>query len=214
MGVFDQDRFIAAINIDKDSDAIWKTLAADVGDDPSWLKCWPNMDGSSKLGTVLKVDPGQRIVVRKEAEPCKETLIIISINADNTGTTVTVEQSNLPAWVQLSVDTFVLGGDQIVADLALLLERGVQIARHSMPWSFSGLIVREVSTGLEVASTIPGSFAERSGIQAGDLLISFGGAPVFTQLCLQALQRVFKTGENVVLSWVRGTVLEQGSATL
>ena len=107
-----------------------------------------------------------------------------------------VEQSNLPDWVQSAVDVFVMGGDQITADLILFLDRGVQVSRHSMPWAFAGLMVREVETGLEVAAAVPGSFADRVGLQEGDLVVTLGGAPLFTELGLQTALRFLKTGDE------------------
>ena len=105
-------------------------------------------------------------------------------------------------------------GNQIIADLVLFLERGIVISRHSMPWAFAGLTTQETGTGLEVASVMPGTFAEKVGLKPGDLLMTLGGAPVFTQLCLQAMMRVFKSGDKLTAQWVRGREMHNGEAIL
>lgn len=214
MGKFVKDRYWAEFEIDKSPQEVWSVLNAGVGEEPAWMACWPQFPGSDRAGTVTETDPPKWIRVRKNAQPCKDTLIELSLDSVDAGTRVTVTQADLPEWATLSVDSFVLGGDQITADLVLLLERGIQMSRHSLPWSFAGLAVREVNTGLEVTGVMPGAFADRTGIRANDLLMTFGGAPVFTQHCLQAMQRVFKTGEEVTLTWVRERELCTGSGVL
>ncbi len=162
----------------------------------------------------MEVEVPRRVRVHKDSEPCKDSEITLTLAPVNGSTRVVVVQSNLPDWVKSSVETFVIGGDQITADLILYLERGVQASRHSMPWAFAGVIAREVGTGLEVSAAIPGCFAERVGLQAGDLLITLGGAPLFTQLCLQTALRLLKAGDEIECSWVRGTEMQHGSDVL
>ena len=107
-----------------------------------------------------------------------------------------------------------MGGDQIATDLFLFLSRGVTLNRHSMPWAFSGLMVQESVAGLEVTVRVPGSFAERAAIMPGDVLLTLGGAPVFSQESLQTLLRVLESGSEVECSWLRGERVMSATATL
>ena len=61
---------------------------------------------------------------------------------------------------------------------------------------------------------MPGFYAEKAGLQPGDLLMTLGGAPVFTQLCLQAMMRVFKQGDEIEATWVRNNELRRGTSAL
>lgn len=72
-----------------------------------------------------------------------------------------------------------------------------------MPWAFSGFTADEIASGLIVNSVLPGMFADRVGLRPGDRLVTFGGAPILTQWCVQALPRMLNTGDKVQASWVR-----------
>ena len=83
-----------------------------------------------------------------------------------------------------------------------------------MPWSFAGVGVKEVQTGLEVEWVLPDTWAQRVGLQPGDRLLTFGSAPVFTQLCMQTMLRATPAGAQTAATWARGNTLEQGEAPL
>ncbi len=203
MGTHVDGAYVAEFDVARPINEVWQVLAAKPGEDPAWMNCWPSMEDQAARGEVLEVRDERHLRLRKLTEPCADTLIEISLAECDAGTRVTVRQSELPDWALHSIDTFVLGGDQIAADLALLLDRGVQICRHGMPWSFAGLLAREVASGLEITMVLPGTWAQRVGLKSGDLLLTMGETPVFTLLCLQAMQRVNKTGDSVAATWVR-----------
>jgi len=171
--------------------------------------------GFKSRGVVEQVsDGGLEVRVRKTSEPCKDSLIVVSLVAVENVTRIRVEQAEVPAWVLQAIDIFVLGGDQIFADFMLFIERGVQQCRHSLPWAFPGLVVAEVATELEVVDVMPGMWASRVGLSSGDLLLTVGGAPVFTQHCLLALMWVLPAGAETAATWVRDDKLLEGVAGL
>jgi hypothetical protein len=213
MGKFIEDRFEAEFLIDKTIDEVWASLERQKGPDPTWLTVWPRMSGDS-TGEVIETSKPHHVRVHKHSEPCAGSEIAVSLTSEENGTRVLVVQSGFPAWAKDALESFTIGGNQIVADLALYLERGIELSRHSMPWAFSGISAREVQTGLEVTGVMPGTFAERSGLQPGDILLTLGGAPVLTHLELQTVMRVFRTGQNLDATWVRGTQQQGGSASL
>jgi len=214
MGRFVDDRFEAEFTVEQPVEQVWTRLEQQNETEPAWLSAWPRFPGAATTGEVIEVDPPRTVRVHKSSEPCKGSEIAVSLESVDNGTRVLVVQSGFPAWVKEALESFTIGGNQIVADLVLYLERGVEISRHSMPWAFAGLSTREVGTGLEVATVIPGCYAEKAGLQPGDLLMSLNGAPLFTQLCLQAMLRVFKAGDEVEATWVRGDELQRGSSAL
>ena len=215
MGCFVDDHYEANVIVQRSPEEVWSSLEKQENGELAWLSAWPRMPGDESAGTVLSVEPLQCIRVHKDSEPCKDTEIILTLVPGENGTTrVQVIQKNLPPWVMASIDAFVLGGDQIVADLVLFLERDVLVYRHAMNWSFLGIVAREVTAGLEVTALVPGTYGNRVGMEVADLIIALGGAPVFTQQCLQAVSRVFKSGDEIEATWLRGQALQHGKAAI
>ncbi len=214
MGRFIEDRFEAEFVIAKPLEEVWESLEKHNHTEAAWLSAWPRMPGFEKTGEIIEVAAPRLVRVRKDSEPCKGSEIAVSLESVDNGVRIVVVQSGFPAWVKEALESFTIGGNQIIADFVLYLERGVEVSRHSMPWAFAGFTTNEVATGLEVDSVIPGFFAAKAGLQPGDLLMTLGGAPVFSQLCLQAMLRVFKTGEELEATWVRGRALQSGSGSL
>lgn len=214
MGRFNEDRFEAEFVLEQPLEQVWARLQEQNAAEPAWLSAWPRFPDSATTGEVIEVDAPVSVRVHKHSEPCKGTEIAVTLESVDNGTRVLVVQSGFPAWVKSSLESFTIGGNQIIADFILFLERGVEISRHSMPWGFAGLTTREVGTGLEVDTVMPGCYAEKAGLQPGDLLMTLNGAPLFTQLCLQAMLRVFKSGDEIEATWVRGRELQRGSSVL
>ena len=214
-GRLEDDHFVAEVTVARPAADVWQSLVrVDEHGQPAWLGVWPRAAEFESTGAVTDVREGESMRVHKHSEPCRDSEILLAIDAREADTRVLVVQSSLPEWVHGSPETFVVGGDQIVADLVLYLERGVVVSRHSMPWAFPGFVACQVAAGLEVSWVMPGGYAERAGLEPGDLLISLGEAPVVTQLCLQALLRVHRSGRPLPITWVRGSELREGIATL
>lgn len=209
MGRFNDDVFEAEFEIATPREEVWQSFKKLEKEDGTWF-----MPGWEAPGTPIEIDEPRLICVNKDIEPCKDSKIAVHLESTETGTKVMVVQSGFPAWVKHSLESFTIGGNQIVADLVLYLETGVRAGRHWMPWAFCGIMAREVDTGLEVTGSVPGCYAERIGFEPGDRLISLGGAPLFSHLELQTLLRVFTAGQDLEAAWVRGNELHKASAAL
>ncbi len=214
MGRFIEDRFEAEFVVAKTPEEVWESLEKHNDTEAAWLSAWPRLPGFDKTGEIIEVEAPRLVRVRKDSEPCKGSEIAVSLESVDNGTRILVVQSGFPSWVKEALESFTIGGNQIIADFVLYLERGVEVSRHSMPWAFAGLTTSEVATGLEVNTVIPDFFAAKAGLQSGDLLMTLGGAPVFSQLCLQAMLRIFKSGEELEATWVRDCELQRGSGVL
>jgi predicted metalloprotease with PDZ domain len=192
----------------------WESLAGAEpepasGDPTGW---W--LPGFESAAEALEVEPHRRLRFRKVSEPCAGTEISITLETAETGTRVTVVQSGFGAWFDEAFEAMAIGWSHIVADLHLYLERGVHGRRHSRPWAGLGCALRSSDTGLEVVDVYPSGFAREAGLEPGDLLLAVGEAPVLVRRELETLMRVYRTGEKVEMTWVRGDEVRSGAAVL
>ena len=206
-----EDRFEATFVIELPPAQVWSRLAAGRrgGTPPHW---W--LAGFEGTGEELEVDEGHRLRVRKDSFPCEGTEIAVTLEATETGTTVTIVQSGFGAIFDVALDTLEIGWSHIVADFALHLEQGISTARHLLPWAPHGCRLRQHPSGLDVMAVDPGGFGERIGLQAGDLIVTVAEAPVVTRREFEAILRVFRPGDKVELGWVRMGQRLSGTAVL
>ncbi len=211
-----EDRFEATFVIDAPPDEVWQRLltarplgGASSPDAPHrWL---PAFEGSA---TDIAIEPGKQLRVVKDTMPCKGTEIVVVLEAAGSGTRVTVVQSGFGARFQAALDSLTVGWEHIVADLCLYLERGIRGGRHLRPWAGLGLVLKHVDAGLLVADVAPGSFAARSGMARGDVLVTLGGAPMTNQREFLTITRVFGSGQELAATWARGSELIRATATI
>jgi uncharacterized protein YndB with AHSA1/START domain len=207
------DRFEVTLTLDVSPEDAWAALTGKLVEGAEdGTSYW--LPGFEAPGKVLEIEPGRVLRVIKDAEPCKGTEIAFQLEADESGTRVTVVQSGFPTWVKKALEDFTLGWDEIVADLAVFLEHGVRARRHTAPWASCGLTTRTTAGGLEVVAVAPGTFGERAGMQAGDLLLKLRGGPMLSRLQLQTMMRACLAGEEIEATWVRGREKMKAIATL
>lgn len=137
----------------------------------------------------------------------------VVFEATESGTRITITNSGFGETEDLS--GVMRGQAETIADLILYLETGVGFPRHHQGVrSWIGFAGREVPAGLEVTSVQPGTFAERVGLQGGDLLVELGGASVFSFAEVQFFTKEHVPGEQAEAAWVRDGQLMRGSAAL
>ena len=203
------DRFEAVFVVDAPPAAVWDRLAAgDKGDGTWWLPAF------EAVVATQEVAPGHGLRARKTAPPCEGTEIAVTLEAAASGTRVTIVQSGFGALFDVALEGLSIGWSHIVADMALFLARGVTGDRHLRPWAWHGLSLRQGDGGLEVTSVAAGSFGERAGLEAGDILVAVCGAPVVVSRELETLMRVYAAGDSIEVEWVRGAERRRATASL
>lgn len=107
------------------------------------------------------------------------------------------------------------GSGETLADLILYLRTGVPFPRHHRgEKSDLGIAALEVPGGPEVRAVQPGSFADRVGLEPGDLLVELDGAGIFGLAELALFTKLRAPGEKARARWVRDGRLLEGSAEL
>ncbi len=103
-----------------------------------------------------------------------------------------------------------LGWVESVHDFALFLERGVRAVRHTpagggfRKLGLLGIDLVETASGV-VAGRVSEGLAKAAGMEAGDLVLTAQGAPVFTRADLWLVQRLLEPGMRLELTYLRGT---------
>ena len=73
---------------------------------------------------------------------------------------------------------------------------------------------QETTAGLEVLKVTPGGFADQAGVRSGDLLLTVGGAAVYTIPELWALMGGRRPGETLTVEYLRGAERLTGTGAL
>jgi hypothetical protein len=163
--------------------------------------------------TPLEVEEERLLRVRKDHHPCEGTEIAVRLERAGTGTRVTVVQSGFGAFLDMvGRDTVFAHGHQIANDLRLYIERGVTVAGTS--WGpFLGANPKQTPIGLEIESVQPASFAERVGLQPGDLLLTLRGIRIHDLQQLWTVLTLTDAAAPSEASWLRGDDVQAGKAS-
>jgi len=162
----------------------------------------PAIEGAAE---ELEVVPEERLRTRKVTEPCAGTEIVITFEDDASGTRITVVQTGFGPGFDIGRPWLAAGWYAILADFVAFFERGVPLGRHLTMWWSIGCDVSETPEGLVVGGVYPDGFAERAGLERGDLILRLAGAPVLTVRDLSILTRgPLRTGVHTEASVLRG----------
>lgn len=206
------DGFEATFRIQLDRPTAWARVVggeeAVAPGDQLWL---PGFDSRA---TVQEIDEAQRLLARKDDEPCAGTDIVVTLEDEGTGTRVHVVQSGFGDWLPAMYDAMAIGWRHIVADLQTFLVTTVHARRHARPWGDLGATTTPTEGGLRLGAVAPGGLAERLGLADGDLLVALCDTPVVTREELEtALRVIAATGARPTAEWVRADRLMAGPAT-
>lgn len=145
-----------------------------------------------------------------------ETEVTVTFQAHEGGTRITVTHAGFgdgAEWVG-QLQGHAHGWSQVLADLVLYLETGVAL-RRSFTWrSRMGVVTADTPAGVTLARVHGGGAAAAAGLQAGDLLVQLGAAPLFDTADLWLTLAVYQPGEEVEAVVVRGRELLRLPVTL
>lgn len=140
----------------------------------------------------------------------------VTFEQTNTGTRVHITHSGFgdgAEWLG-TLDGYRLSWANSLADLELYLRTGIRVERMFTFKSDLGAALRDSLSGPEVLAATPGSFADKAGVQVGDIIIGLGGTPVFGLTDTWLFTREHGPGENTEISYVRGTQRHDATAQL
>jgi uncharacterized protein YndB with AHSA1/START domain len=111
--------------------------------------------------------------------------------------------------------SFAAGWDEASTDLWAYVRTGVKLPRHivDLRASIAAWPVRR-DWGIELAEVFPGGFADKAGMEAGDILLSLDRMGVYRIADVWAFTRARSAGEEVEAAFIHGTQLRRGRARL
>lgn len=130
------------------------------------------------------------------------------------GTSVTVRQLGARQLADHEREAHVLGWDESLADMALLVEYGVRYPRHMAVRSTLGAEVMSITAGVRVLAVSPGSYAYEAGLHPGDVLVRLGSVPLFSRSDVALVTREHPPGTLLEAAYVRGGRMLTGTGTL
>lgn len=186
----------------------WQRLV-DVQRDGTW---W--IPGVESTAEELEVEPASYLRVRKAEEPCKDTVIAMTFEDDESGTRITFVQHGFGPRFDSARPWLEAGWWAIRADLFVFFELGVSPRRHARWGASLGCDVTESPGGLIVSGVHDRGFAAEAGLRDGDLLLLLEGSPVVNVRELAAVSRSLRTGDAARVRWLRAGEMLSGTGTL
>jgi hypothetical protein len=200
------DGFETTFEIKVDRGETWRRLMGErdaIGPgDELWL---PGFDARLIVDDVV---PAASLRGIKDDEPCAGTSIVVVLEDDATGTRVRVVQSGFGDWFRSAEEMLAIGWRFIVADLQTYLTTGVHAQRHLRSWGNLGASVHADDGGVYVDDVHPDGVARRLGLRAGDLVVTFGDAPIASvDDLVTAVRAIGAHDELVCATWIRAGAL-------
>ena len=205
------DHFEATFVLGIERDAAWARLTEHPLESDANDRYW--LPGFDSPATVTEQEPGTRLRLTKDSEPCAGTDIVVTLEEAGTGTRITVVQSRFGDWLPRLYDAMSVGWRHIVADFQIYLCTGVHARRHLRPWGDLGADIAPIAGGLRITNVRADTLADRLGLRDDDLLVALAGAPLACHDDLLTVLRVLGTlPGKIEAEWVRDGTLQTASA--
>jgi hypothetical protein len=173
------------------------------------------LPGFECRAAAIEAEPDQRLTVRKLDEPCADTVIDITFEHTATGCRIHVVQSGFDeAFVKFVGEPFWIHAEHLFTDMHVFFETGVIAERAWLPWAPLGVGVTAEQLGVKVTSVQRGTWADRAGVRADDVLLTVAGAPIYTVRELGLIERIVHAGDDVLATWARDGARCQATAAV
>lgn len=184
---------------------------------PGGRIAWAPDDFGQLVWEIVDAQPPNRLTYREGPGILPvSTEVTVTLEQEDTGTKVTVTQAGFGEgedWAA-HIENVGLGWWQTMATLDLYLRTGVVYDRFFTFTSGIGVVTEEQLAGPVVASVFPDSYGTKTGLQAGDIIVKLGAAPVFTRSDIWMFTREHAMGEQVEVTYVRDGELRTATAEL
>jgi len=184
--------------------AKWEAETYEIEPIAGGLVHW-TLAGHEATGRVEEAVP-EKLLRHVEGDgPHMNCEITVTFEAVDEGTRITIthagfgDAENWDEWIEATS----LGWSQAIADLVLYLDTGVPARRFTRRMEPPGMRATDTPAGIVVQTVLPGGLADQAGLQPDDILLTVGGAPVFTLPELWVLLREHTVGDHLEFEYVR-----------
>jgi uncharacterized protein YndB with AHSA1/START domain len=193
----------------------WEAQEYEIDPRPGGRLRW-TLPGMECEGQVVEVEPERFIRHTEGSGPHAQTEVTTRLTPIEGGTRIQITHSGFGdgEGAALTVQSVTLGWAQAIADLVLYLEHGVCAGRFVRRMLHAGLQVSETAVGLVVETTEARGYAERAGLQPGDVLLGLAGAPIYSRPELWVMLRQHQPGEKLTVEYARAGAVGSASAVL
>jgi uncharacterized protein YndB with AHSA1/START domain len=193
----------------------WEALRYDIDARPGGRLHW-ELSGIECDGRVEEATPPHRLRHVELTGPHADSEVTVTFEAVEAGTRVTITHAGFgdsDAW-RGALGGMRIGWDQAIADLHLYLQTGVPARRFTTALGDPGMRLADTSAGLEVLDVQPGGCADQAGLRTGDVVLTAGGAPVYTSRELWVMLRARGAGNDIAFEYVSERERRAGAGVL
>ena len=201
--------------VDGNERAQWEATTYEIDPVPGGRVHW-TLTGLESTGHVEEVVPEKLLRYVEGEGPHINSEITATFEAIAEGTRISITHSgfgDVDDWGEWIEGTS-LGWSQAIADLILYLETGVPARRFARRMQPPGLRSTDTPAGIVVQGVVDGGLADQAGLQPEDILLTVGGAPVFTLPEFWVLLREHTIGETLEIEYVRNGQRCTGKGTM
>jgi len=164
-----------------------------------------------------EVVPSERLSYRQWAEtPDAGIDVTVVFEATEHGTRITFTQAGFGGPTRFTTEHVNRGMYETLEDLVLWLEHGIAFPRHRNVRARSGIGAdfARVPGGLGVTTVERDSFAERVGMEPGDVILQLGHGPIFDHADVNFFSRDHEEGDEVDVVFARAGEVRRGRGHL
>ena len=201
--------------VDGDERAKWEACEYEIEPVPGGKIRW-TLPGLEANGHVEEVETERLLRYVETGGPHLDSEITITFEAVDQGTRISITHAGFgdtDDWGEW-IEGTTLGWGQAIADLIVYLEHGVVAGRFVGSMEPPGMRTHDTPAGLVIDAVMEGGLAAQAGLARGDLILSAGGAAIYTLPELWVLLREHGPGDPLEIEYVRDGKKLTGKGTL
>jgi len=193
----------------------WEAVEYEIDPTPGGRVRW-TLPGIEAVGRVEEVVAEKLLRTTEGSGPHANSEITVTFESVGGGTRISIthagfgDAADWDEWIEGTN----LGWSQAIADLIVYLETGVPARRFTTAMQPPGMRMADTPAGVVVERVEPAGLASRAGLEPGDILLTVGGAPIYSIAELWVLLREHSQGTRLAIDYIRNGERHTATGTL